>query len=301
MVGVEACSGCMMLQTCIPRSMTNLRSSPSRHYYPFSCPSIVVRQSSLTTCSSTSTRLITATPNIKSWDMKTRLEFQTLNAKHVFRIKRINECGNGQSYNPRCVGRWGNVGKIFASTSEGADEKSKAEGRPDISSTQNPGDKEEIRNGKHEGGVDDHPTTSGRASPSAGPAEQNWWRKTKSRWNLNWSWKGAPAIQAHEIGALLLQLSVVVLLMRLLRPGVPFPGGSSSSTPASNSAAAYVSVPFSEFLTRINRDDVENVEIDGVHFTFSLRPKFHQAQLHRDPQVCPCLHLLTPISALCGW
>ncbi|KAL2650750.1 hypothetical protein R1flu_018878 [Riccia fluitans] len=116
-------------------------------------------------------------------------------------------------------------------------------------------------------------STSDRNAPVI-PPHQSWWQKLNFRWNWSWVRKGSSAVQAHEVGALLLQLSVVVLLMRLLRPGFPFPGpaGSNTSTEA-NVGTTYVSVSFSEFLQRVQRNDVKSVEIDGVHLTFSLRPQ----------------------------
>ncbi|KAL3700871.1 hypothetical protein R1sor_018893 [Riccia sorocarpa] len=114
-------------------------------------------------------------------------------------------------------------------------------------------------------------STSDRNAP-VNPPHQSWWQKLNFRWNWSWVRKGSSAVQPHEIGALVLQLSVVVLLMRLLRPGFPFPGpaGSNSSTEA-NVGTSYVSVSFSEFLQRVQRNEVKSVEIDGVHLTFSLR------------------------------
>ncbi|KAL4188418.1 hypothetical protein AMTRI_Chr08g202300 [Amborella trichopoda] len=84
-----------------------------------------------------------------------------------------------------------------------------------------------------------------------------WWKGRK------WQWQ--PIIQAQEIGILLLQLGVVMFMMRLLRPGIPLPG-SDPRVPT-----AYVSVPFSEFLSRINNNQVKKVEVDGVHLTFRLK------------------------------
>lgn len=72
-------------------------------------------------------------------------------------------------------------------------------------------------------------------------------------------------IQAQEIGVLLLQLGIVMFAMRLLRPGIPLPG--SEPRPPTT----YVSVPFSDFLSKINNDEVQKVEVDGVHIMFRLR------------------------------
>lgn len=53
--------------------------------------------------------------------------------------------------------------------------------------------------------------------------------------------------------------------MRLLRPGIPLPG-SEPRPPTTQ-----ISVPFSDFLSKINNDQVQKVEIDGVHIRFKLR------------------------------
>lgn len=177
-------------------------------------------------------------------------------------------------------GRWGQV-KIILASAPGFDQDSKKEGRPDPSVLQNPSDKEDERKGKPSD-EDDRSTTSGRAEPSASPPEKSWWRMPKWMWDPKWSWNGTPAVQAHEIGALLLRLSIFVLLMRLLR--VPFSGASSSST-SERSSSAYVTVPFSEFLSKSSHNDIESVEIDGYHLTYSLRPSGRQARLQKEIQV----------------
>ncbi|XWS28722.1 hypothetical protein CRYUN_Cryun25bG0095600 [Craigia yunnanensis] len=85
-----------------------------------------------------------------------------------------------------------------------------------------------------------------------------WWSKGKK-----WQWQ--PIIQAQEIGVLLLQLGIVMFVMRLLRPGIPLPG-SEPRTPTT-----FVSVPYSEFLSKINSNQVQKVEVDGVHTMFKLK------------------------------
>ncbi|KAK7305361.1 hypothetical protein VNO77_43266 [Canavalia gladiata] len=82
-----------------------------------------------------------------------------------------------------------------------------------------------------------------------------WWRR--------WRWQ--PLIQAQEIGVLLLQLGIVVIVMRLLRPGIPLPGSDPKAP------TVFVSVPYSEFLSRINSNQVQKVEVDGVHIMFKLK------------------------------
>lgn len=85
-----------------------------------------------------------------------------------------------------------------------------------------------------------------------------WWSKGKK-----WQWQ--PIIQAQEIGVLLLQLGIVMFVVRLLRPGIPIPG-SEPRTPTT-----FVSVPYSEFLSKINSNHVKKVEVDGVHIMFKLK------------------------------
>ncbi|XP_022729442.1 ATP-dependent zinc metalloprotease FTSH 9, chloroplastic-like isoform X3 [Durio zibethinus] len=85
-----------------------------------------------------------------------------------------------------------------------------------------------------------------------------WWSKGKK-----WQWQ--PIIPAQEIGVLLLQLGIVMFVMRLLRPGIPLPG-SEPRTPTT-----FVSVPYSDFLSKINGNQVQKVEVDGVHIMFKLK------------------------------
>ncbi|KAL5748028.1 hypothetical protein ACOSP7_025057 [Xanthoceras sorbifolium] len=85
-----------------------------------------------------------------------------------------------------------------------------------------------------------------------------WWSRGKK-----FQWQ--PIIQAQEIGVLLLQLGIVMFVMRLLRPGIPLPGSEPRSP------TTFVSVPYSEFLSRINCNQVQKVEVDGVHIMFKLK------------------------------
>lgn len=85
-----------------------------------------------------------------------------------------------------------------------------------------------------------------------------WWSKGKK-----WQWQ--PIIQAQGIGVLLLQLGVVMFVMRLLRPGIPLPGSEPRIQ------TTFVSVPYSEFLSKVNNNQVQKVEVDGVQVLFKLR------------------------------
>ncbi|KAJ7549807.1 hypothetical protein O6H91_07G070500 [Diphasiastrum complanatum] len=121
--------------------------------------------------------------------------------------------------------------------------------------------------------------TSGRAGPLLNPPpnSHSWWKKPNWKWNWKWNWKSSAPLQAHEIGALLLQLGVVLALMRLLKPGLPVSGTAGSPVSVTESNFQHVNVAFSEFLNRIHRNEVDSVEIDGVHLTFSLRPRLRAA------------------------
>ncbi|KAG0484154.1 hypothetical protein HPP92_012238 [Vanilla planifolia] len=103
--------------------------------------------------------------------------------------------------------------------------------------------------------------SSSSQSPSSPRREKKW----HGDWWKGGKWKWQPVIQAQEIGILLLQLGIVIFAMRLLRPGIPLPGSEARPPPT------YISVPFSEFLSKINNDQVQKVEVDGVHIMFRLR------------------------------
>ncbi|XP_068669535.1 ATP-dependent zinc metalloprotease FTSH 7, chloroplastic isoform X1 [Aristolochia californica] len=114
-------------------------------------------------------------------------------------------------------------------------------------------------NEKNQGKGKDKKTSVNK--PSANPPNRRkgngWWKGRKFEWQ--------PIIQAQEIGVLLLQLGIVMFAMRLLRPGVPLPG-SEPRVPT-----VYVSVPYSDFLSKINNNHVQKVEVDGVHIMYRLR------------------------------
>ncbi|KAL1193139.1 ATP-dependent zinc metalloprotease FTSH 9 [Cardamine amara subsp. amara] len=85
-----------------------------------------------------------------------------------------------------------------------------------------------------------------------------WWSKGKK-----WQWE--PIIQAQEIGVLLLQLGIVMFVVRLLRPGIPLPGSEPRTQ------TTFMSVPYSDFLSKVNNNEVQKVEVDGVHVLFKLK------------------------------
>ncbi|XP_057428776.1 ATP-dependent zinc metalloprotease FTSH 9, chloroplastic-like [Lotus japonicus] len=100
-------------------------------------------------------------------------------------------------------------------------------------------------------------------SPSSG-SDRRREKQGKGGWWWRWQWQ--PIIQAQEIGALLLQLGIVIFVMRVIRPGIPLPGSEPRAP------TTVVSVPYSEFLSRVNSDQVRKVEVDGVHILFKLKP-----------------------------
>ncbi|GAA0144590.1 metalloprotease [Lithospermum erythrorhizon] len=140
---------------------------------------------------------------------------------------------------------------------------------------------------KSEGKTSEGKIPSGSGSNSSSGAgsgrkekqgKSNWWfwkngnsnnSKTSNNNNSNnkwlWQFKWQPLIQAQEMGVLLLQLGIVMFVMRLLRPGLPLPG-SEPRIPTT-----VVSVPYSEFLSRIKGNQVQKVEVDGVHIMFKLK------------------------------
>lgn len=109
---------------------------------------------------------------------------------------------------------------------------------------------------KPEGTGPESPKKPGRREKQG---KNNWWGNNGNKW------KWQPIIQAQEMGVLLIQLGIVMFVMRLLRPGIPLPG-SEPRTPTT-----FVSVPYSDFVSKINGNQVQKVEVDGVHIMFKLK------------------------------
>lgn len=103
-------------------------------------------------------------------------------------------------------------------------------------------------------------TNSNSSKRKGGKQGKNrlWWSKGKK-----WQWE--PIIQAQEIGVLLLQLGIVMFVVRLLRPGIPLPGSEPRTQ------TTFMSVPYSDFLSKVNNNEVQKVEVDGVHVLFKLK------------------------------
>ncbi|KAL0887164.1 hypothetical protein Bca101_011147 [Brassica carinata] len=86
-----------------------------------------------------------------------------------------------------------------------------------------------------------------------------WWSKGTKKWE----WE--PIIKAQEVGVLLLQLGIVMFVVRLLRPGIRLPGSEPRTQ------TTFLSVPYSDFLSKVNNNEVQKVEVDGVHVLFKLK------------------------------
>ncbi|GAB4860018.1 hypothetical protein Ancab_011492 [Ancistrocladus abbreviatus] len=102
------------------------------------------------------------------------------------------------------------------------------------------------------------------ASPASSTSSQRREKQGKS-WFRGRKWRWQPLIQAREIGVFLLQLGIAMFVMRLLRPGIPLPGLEPRPP------TTFVSVPYSEFLNKIGSNQVQKVEVDGVHIMFRLK------------------------------
>ncbi|XP_028053320.1 ATP-dependent zinc metalloprotease FTSH 9, chloroplastic-like isoform X1 [Camellia sinensis] len=131
----------------------------------------------------------------------------------------------------------------------------------DTDSKASSGEKSEPKGGESKGVSKKKPPSS--SSSSSPPAKRE--KQGKGGWWKGGKWRWQPIIQAQEIGMLLLQLGIVMFVMRLLRPGIPLPG-SEPRTPTT-----FVSVPYSDFLNKINSNQVQKVEVDGVHLMFKLK------------------------------
>ncbi|XP_051193557.1 ATP-dependent zinc metalloprotease FTSH 7, chloroplastic [Lolium perenne] len=119
-------------------------------------------------------------------------------------------------------------------------------------------------------------STTGATPPSPPPSssssnrEQNKWRRKALKGGRGggvgrWLWE--PIVQGREMGFLLLQLGFAIFALRMLRPEITLPG--SEPRPQTT----YVSVPYSDFLASVDKDQVRKVEVDGVHVMFRLRPE----------------------------
>ncbi|CAD6243231.1 unnamed protein product [Miscanthus lutarioriparius] len=113
-------------------------------------------------------------------------------------------------------------------------------------------------------------TTSAAATPpppSSKRGENKWRRRLIKGGGGVGRWLWEPIVQGREMGFLLLQLGFAIFALRMLRPEIALPG--SEPRPQTT----YVSVPYSDFLASIDKDQVKKVEVDGVHIMFRLRPE----------------------------
>ncbi|CAJ2652438.1 unnamed protein product [Trifolium pratense] len=123
------------------------------------------------------------------------------------------------------------------------------------------------KNGESKGvEVEVEPGSSGSSSGSNRRKEtqekDGWWWWLGSK-NGKWEWQ--PTLKPQEAAVLLLHLGTVFFFNRFFWPLIPLPGSEARplTTP--------VRVPYSDFLSKINSDQVLNVEVDGVHITFKLK------------------------------
>ncbi|XP_023519725.1 ATP-dependent zinc metalloprotease FTSH 9, chloroplastic-like isoform X1 [Cucurbita pepo subsp. pepo] len=131
----------------------------------------------------------------------------------------------------------------------------------DSDSTGGSGEKSEAKPSETQG-VSKNTTDSGSSSNRRKEKHRKgggWW------WSKGGKWRWQPIVQAQEIGVLLLQLGILVFVMRLVRPGIPLPGSEPRTT------TTFVSVPYSDFLSKINSNNVQKVEVDGVNIMFKLK------------------------------
>ncbi|VAI47556.1 unnamed protein product [Triticum turgidum subsp. durum] len=125
-------------------------------------------------------------------------------------------------------------------------------------------------------------TTSAAATPPSSPPSsskrgENKWRRRVAKGGGVGRWFWEPIVQGREMGFLLLQLGFAIFALRMLRPEITLPG--SEPRPQTT----YISVPYSDFLASIDKDQVKKVEVDGVHVMFRLRPEV-EASVVEQPQ-----------------
>lgn len=169
------------------------------------------------------------------------------------------------SKNPEGFHLWGGLMKNRGSRDSRIDSRIRANSscEHDSDSKRNSGEieKSDTKGSESKGVSKNSPASTSSSKNSSRREKQgkgNWWWK-----GGKWRWQ--PIIQAQEIGILLLQLGIVMFVMRLLRPGIPLPGSEPRAP------TTFVSVPYSDFLSKINSNQVHKVEVDGVHIMFKLK------------------------------
>ncbi|GAB2285778.1 ATP-dependent zinc metalloprotease FTSH 9, chloroplastic [Dionaea muscipula] len=116
---------------------------------------------------------------------------------------------------------------------------------------------------KTEAKPSDSKQESRNAANSKPPSRRS--EKQGKSWFTERKWRWQQLIQAQDIGFLLFVLVIVMYVMRSLRPWIPLPGLEPRPH------TTFVSVPYSEFLRKINGNQVEKVEVDGAHIMFRLK------------------------------
>ncbi|XP_045821034.1 ATP-dependent zinc metalloprotease FTSH 9, chloroplastic isoform X1 [Trifolium pratense] len=117
-------------------------------------------------------------------------------------------------------------------------------------------------------------------------------RKEKQRKGGWWRWKWPelrwqPLVQGQETGVFVLQLGLMIFVMKLILPGTSLPGLVPKSQ------TSFVPVPYSEFLSRVNSNQVRKVEVDGVHVMFKLKSgvrNVHDGEVSGDSSSSSRLH-----------
>jgi cell division protease FtsH len=138
-----------------------------------------------------------------------------------------------------------------------------------------------------EPGGDSASTSTASAAPPSSPPSSSSSKREGNKWRRKalkgggggvgrWLWE--PIVQGREMGFLLLQLGFAIFALRMLRPEITLPG--SEPRPRTT----YVSVPYSDFLASIDKDQVKKVEVDGVHVMFRLRPEVEASVVDSQPQ-----------------
>lgn len=113
---------------------------------------------------------------------------------------------------------------------------------------------------------EEKPVVDDTGSGSNGSDRRRESQSKDGKWRWRWpEFRWQPLVQAQEIGVLILQLGLMVFVMRLIRPGVSLPGADPKVL------TTFVSVPYSEFLSRVNGNEVRKVEVDGVNVIFNLK------------------------------
>ncbi|CAK8565889.1 unnamed protein product [Lathyrus sativus] len=105
------------------------------------------------------------------------------------------------------------------------------------------------------------PAVEDADSVSSGSDKRREKQKKGGRWDRRWpELRWSPIFQAKHFGVFLLRFGMLIFVTRMLRSGADL-----------KALTSFVSVPYSEFLNRVNDNQVRKVEVDGVHVMFKLK------------------------------